>query len=51
MRHTGCTRVARKNTGAKVQKLAGHRDYRTTQNYIHLEDEDMADVAMSLQAC
>lgn len=49
MRHTGYTRAARKNAGAKVQKFAEHRDYRTTQNYIHLEDEDMADVAMTLQ--
>jgi integrase len=48
LRHTGCTRAARKVSGAKTQKFAGHRDYRTTQNYIHLEDEDMADVAMSM---
>lgn len=49
MRHTGCTRAARKNSGAKVQKFAGHKDYRTTQNYIHLEDEDMADVAATMR--
>jgi integrase len=49
MRHTGCTRAARKNAGAKVQKFAGHRDFRTTLNYIHLEDEDMADVALTMR--
>lgn len=49
MRHTGCTRAARRNAGAKVQKFAGHKDYRTTQNYIHLEDEDMADVAATMR--
>jgi integrase len=41
-------RAARKVNGAKVQKFAGHRDFRTTLNYIHLEDDDMADVAISL---
>ncbi|MBR1173874.1 tyrosine-type recombinase/integrase [Bradyrhizobium sp. KB893862 SZCCT0404] len=50
MRHTGCTRAARRNAGAKVQKFAGHKDYRTTQNYIHLEDEDMADVAATMRS-
>lgn len=49
LRHTGCTRAARKNAGAKVQKFAGHKDFRTTLNYIHLEDEDMADVAMTMR--
>jgi integrase len=49
MRHTGCTRAARGNAGAKVQKFAGHRDFKTTLNYIHLEDEDMADVAMTMR--
>jgi hypothetical protein len=33
---------------SKDQKFADHKDYRTTQNYVHLEDEDMADVAMTL---
>jgi len=47
MRHTGCTRAARKNAGAKVRKLAGHKDFKTTLNYVHLEDDDMADVAMT----
>jgi integrase len=49
LRHTGCTRAARKNAGAKVQKFAGHRDFKTTLKYIHLEDEDMADVAMTMR--
>ncbi|MCL2716926.1 MAG: tyrosine-type recombinase/integrase [Alphaproteobacteria bacterium] len=49
MRHTGCTRAARRVSAAKTQRFAGHRDYRTTQNYIHLEDEDMADVAAALR--
>jgi integrase len=49
MRHTGCTRAARKNAGAKVQKFAGHKDFKTTLNYIHLEDEDMADVATTMR--
>ncbi len=49
MRHTGCTRAARKNAGAKVQKFAGHKDFKTTLNYIHLEDEDIADVAMTMK--
>jgi integrase len=49
LRHTGCTRAARGNAGAKVQKFAGHRDYRATLNYIHLEDEDMAEVAMRMR--
>jgi integrase len=49
MRHTGCTRAARKNAGAKVQKFAGHKNFKTTLNYIHLEDEDMADVAMTMR--
>ena len=49
MRHTGCTRAARRNAGAKVQKFAGHKDFKTTLNYIHLEDEDMADVAMTMR--
>jgi integrase len=48
LRHTGLTRAARKSAGAKVQRFAGHKDYRTTQNYVHLEDEDMADVAASM---
>jgi integrase len=49
MRHTGCTRAARKNAGAKVQKFAGHKDFKTTLNYIHLEDEDMGDVASTMR--
>jgi integrase len=50
LRHTGCTRAARKVSGAKVKKFAGHRKFETTLNYIHLEDEDMADVAMTMRS-
>ena len=49
LRHTGCTRAARKNAGAKVQHFAGHKDFRTTRKYIHLEDVDMADVAATMR--
>jgi hypothetical protein len=34
----------------KVQKFAGHKDFRTTLNYIHLEDEDLADVAATMRS-
>lgn len=50
LRHTALTRAARKNSGAKVQNFAGHKDYKTTQKYIHLSDEDNADVAESMVA-
>ena len=49
IQHTGRTRAARWNAGARVQKFAGHKDFKTTLNYIHLEDEDMADVAMTMR--
>lgn len=49
LRHTGLTRAARNNAGAKVQTFGGHRSYKTTQKYIHMEDEDMAAVAMTMR--
>ena len=49
LRHTGCTRAARENAGSKVQKFAGHKDFRTTMNYVHLADEDMVSVASSMR--
>jgi hypothetical protein len=49
MRHTDCTRAARRNAGAKAQKFAGHKDFKTTLNYVHLEDEDMSDVASTMR--
>jgi integrase len=50
LRHTALTRAARKNAGAKVQNFAGHKNYKTTQKYIHLSDEDNVDVAASMMA-
>jgi integrase len=42
LRHTGLTRLAQRGeNGATIQKWAGHGDYRTTQNYVHLFDEDL----------
>lgn len=41
MRHTTGTRLAAAVAGPVVQKFLGHTDYRTTQRYIHLADEDL----------
>lgn len=42
LRHTGLTRLAKSGVaGPVLQKWAGHGDYRTTQNYVHLADEDL----------
>lgn len=49
LRHTTGTRAARGNSGPMVQKFLRHRDFRTTQKYIHLADEDVATVALSLK--
>jgi integrase len=44
LRHTGLTwLVADGMSGPLAQKWGGHRDYRTTQNYVHLFDETLAD--------
>lgn len=48
LRHTTATRLASKVKGAQVQDFMGHGDYRTTQKYIHLTDEDRMAAAASL---
>ena len=50
MRHTTATRLAIKVKPAQVQDFMGHGSYKRMQTYIHLEDEDMADVAMTLRS-
>jgi hypothetical protein len=48
MRHTSAARFARVKP-AQVQDFMDHKDFKTTLNYIYLEDEDMADVAMTAE--
>lgn len=48
LRHTTGTRLARLVKPALVQKFMGHRTYRTTEKYIHLNDDDMLEAAEAL---
>lgn len=51
IRHSACTRVLRAgHSGAKAQRLLGHKTYATTQRYEHLEVDDLRDAAESLRA-
>lgn len=44
MRHGAATYLTKQGMhGEKIQQFMGHKDYKTTQQYIHLESEDLAD--------
>jgi integrase len=44
MRHAAGTYLTKNNmTGEKVQQFMGHKSYKTTQQYIHLESEDLVE--------
>jgi hypothetical protein len=44
MRHAAGTYLTKNNmVGEKVQQFMGHKSYSTTQQYIHLENEDLVD--------
>jgi integrase len=44
MRHAAGTYLTKNNmTGEKVQHFMGHKSYKTTQQYIHLESEDLVE--------
>jgi integrase len=50
IRHSACTRVLRAgHSGAKAQRLLGHKTYATTQRYEHLEVDDLRDAAEALR--
>lgn len=49
IRHSAVTRTLRAgHSGAKTQRLMGHKTYQTTQRYEHLEVDDLRDAAESL---
>lgn len=50
LRHTVGTRLAKEMPAAIVQHFMRHRDYRTTQNYVHLNDADKLRAAAVLRA-
>lgn len=49
-RHTFCTKAAVVLTGAELQALAGHTDYRTTQKYVHLAQQHKVLAAAATKA-
>ncbi|WP_368508073.1 tyrosine-type recombinase/integrase [Bradyrhizobium lupini] len=46
MRHAAATYLTKRGMQPeKIQQFMGHKDYHTTQQYIHLESEDVAEAA------
>lgn len=49
MRHAAATYLTKADMqGEKIQHFMGHKNYKTTQQYIHVENEDVADAALIL---
>lgn len=49
MRHAAATYLTKSGmVGEKVQQFMGHKNYKTTQGYIHVENEDLAEAAIIL---
>jgi integrase len=48
LRHTFGTRMAKVAKPALVQALMGHGSYKTTQKYVHLTDDDLAEATAAL---
>jgi integrase len=48
LRHTFGTRMAKVAKPALVQALMGHGSYKTTQKYVHLNDDDLAEATAAL---
>lgn len=51
IRHSAATRILRAgNSGAKTQRLMGHKSFQTTQRYEHMEVDDLREAADALRA-